>query len=689
MSTPDMLAPSRGRYVFDIETNGFLDVVTVIHCAVMIDLDTEEVHDYKPDQIDQFLERYAEAEELVGHYIIGFDCPVIEKLHGVRPKPSCKIVDTVNLGRLVFSDIKARDFPMAAAWKKWKLAKEANEKLNADRFAEYVETYGYEEGFQPLAFTQEAPQEFPGNLVGLHTLEAYGYRMGHVKKGDYSKEMKALGLDPWAEWRPEMHDYMIQDGVVNHELLKWLMSFDPSPQAIELEMRTQLLCSQIERNGWPFARKKAEELYAHLSSERARMSAELRDLFPPWTVQLDDFIPKRDNKTKGYVKGVPVPRFEEVEFNPNSRAHIELKLREKYNWKPTDFTPGGAATIDDDVLQKLPYPEAKQLATLFTIQKRIGQLAEGNKAWLKYVSPEGKMHGRYSTNGTVTGRSAHFDPNIGQVPAVGKEYGRECRELFTVPPGWSQLGADQSGLELRCLGSYMSAFDKGAYIQIVLNGDIHWENAKAIFGLPADTVRDDSNPQHKKYRNYAKTIIYALLYGSGDENLGSIIGKGRKAGMQIRERMMKKFPALEKLVQAVEGVKKGTRNKKTGKIATETTGAKRGWLKGLDGRKIPVRSEHAALNSLLQSAGAVICKQWITDCEDALKASGLKHGWDGDFVFLGWIHDEIQLAVREGLEDQVSEICIATARAAGDPFPSWNCPLDGDVKVGRNWAECH
>ena len=662
-----MLAPSRGRYVFDIETDGFLEACTVIHCAVMIDLDTEEVHDYRPAEIGEFLKLYASAKTLIGHYIIGFDCPVIDKLHGVLPAADCEIIDTVNLGRLVFSDIKSTDFPLAAAWKKYRLAKEAHEARS------FEEASAGREGWdKPFVWQGPVPLEFPGQFCGLHSLESYGYRMGAERKGDYSKEMKAKGLDPWASWNEEMHSYMIQDGVVNVALYKWLLSFDPSPQSIRLEMRVQLLCAQMERNGWPFDRKAAEALYAHLSSERDRMARELRDLFPPWTVQLEDFIPARNNKTKGYIAGVPVPRSEEVEFNPNSRPHIELKLREKYNWQPTDFTPGGAATIDDDVLQALPFPEAKKLATLFMIQKRIGQISEGPKAWLKYVTPEGMMHGRYSTNGCVTGRAAHYNPNIGQVPAVGKEYGRECRALFGVPKGWRQLGADQSGLELRCLGSFMAAFDGGAYAELVLHGDVHWENVKAIWALPADLVRDDTNKQHKRWRNDAKTIIYAMLYGSGDPNLGSIIGKGRKAGVTIRSRLMDKFPALDKLNKYVKSAAK-----------------KKKWLKGLDGRKIPVRSDHAALNSLLQSAGAVICKQWIVDCEDALKASGLKHGWDGDFVFLGWIHDEIQLAVREGLEDQVSAICVATARSAGEPFPSWKCPLDGDVKLGANWAECH
>jgi DNA polymerase I-like protein with 3'-5' exonuclease and polymerase domains len=309
----------------------------------------------------------------------------------------------------------------------------------------------------------------------------------------------------------------------------------------------------------------------------------------------------------------------------------------------------------------------------------------------------------------------HSDPNISQVPSVGADFGEECRALFTVPKGWRQIGADQAGLELRCLGSFLFAFDKGAYIQTVLYGDVHWENAKALFGLPDDLERDEENhPEHKKYRSVAKTFIYAFLYGSGDMNLGYLAGvsdeearewsqdpEHRKAfmkmktdlfnrarkygdpqptkqqlrwaykGLLLRARFLAKFPALNKLIKAVKKA------------------AKKGWLKGLDGRKLPVRSTHAALNTLLQSAGAVICKQWMADVEDALIGAGLKHGWDGDFVVLGLIHDEMQFAVREGLEDKVCQLVVEAARKAGDPFPTWRCPTDGDTKVGYNWAACH
>jgi hypothetical protein len=649
------------RFVFDLETNGLLDAVTTIHCAVAIDIDTDEVLDFKHDQLGEFLKLYQEAELLIGHNIIGYDCAVIQKLYGIPIPPAERLIDTVNLAKLIFSDIKANDFTLAKKWKKWR-----------EGFEVHLNNHAQGESIPP--YLPKKPLEFPGNFVGLHSLEAWGYRLGTDRKGDYAKECREAGIDPWAAWNPAMHAYMIQDGRVNLKLFRHLTSFEPSPQSVLLEMRVQRLCSQIERNGWPFDVSAGERLYADLCAERERLSQSLRSLFPPWTVQLEDFIPKRDNKTKGYQKGVPVERFETIEFNPSSRDHIADRLKAKYGWVPKDgeYTDSGKPKIDDDILKKLPYPEAKALARYFLIQKRIGQLGEGNQAWLRVVTKEGKIHGRYNTNGAATGRATHFNPNISQVPSVGAEYGRDCRALFHVPTGWRQIGADQAGLELRCLGSFIAAFDGGAYIEVVLHGDVHWENAKALFGLPDDTVRDEENhPAHKKMRAVAKTFIYAFLYGAGDAKLGSIVGKGAKAGAQLRARFLKKFPALEKLIRAVKAA------------------AKKGWLKGLDGRKLPVRSEHSALNTLLQSAGAMICKQWICDVEDALITAGFKHGWDGDFVFLGFIHDEIQVAVREGLEETVMPIIVQAARDVGKAFPSWRCPTDGDCKVGMNWAECH
>lgn len=711
------------RFVFDLETNGLLDAVTRVHCAVAIDIDTDEVLDFKPDEIDEFLKLYQEAELLIGHNIIGYDCAVIEKLYGIPIPPAERLLDTVNFAKLCFSDIKQSDFPKAKAWKAYKAKYDtwmaAERRKVAEAWGEdQVDTWEYN---PPVSVVGERPFEFPGQFVGMHSLEAWGYRLGAERKGDYSKEMKAEGLDPWESWNPRMHAYMIQDGVVNLALYRYLLKQKASPQAILLEMRVQRLCSKIERNGWPFNREAAERLYTELCAERESLAQSLRSLFPPWTVQLDDFIPKRNNKTKGYVAGVPVERYETIEFNPSSRDHIISRLKDKYGWVPRDedYTANGKPKVDDEVLQRLKYPEAKALARYFLIQKRIGQLGEGNQAWMRCVTKEGLIHGRYNTNGASTGRATHYSPNISQVPSIRAEYGRDCRALFCVPTGWKQLGADQAGLELRCLGSFLATFDGGAYIQIVLNGDVHWENAKALFGLDPSTERygpigDDGHPApiplHEEYRGIAKTFIYAFLYGAGPEKLGSVAGvkqaeakawlankKHHKAILRLRNYLTKRFgtvPSNKKLFTTYKGELLSAQFLAAlpalGElIKAVKAAAKKGWLKGLDGRVLPVRSEHSALNTLLQSAGAVICKQWITDAEDALVASGLKHGWDGDFVVLGWIHDELQVAVREGLEDRVSTILVETARRAGDPFKSWRCPTDGDAKVGANWADCH
>lgn len=659
----DTLSRWRGgkRYVFDIETNGLLiGGGDRVHCAVLYDIDTDEIIGFRPNELGKFLKLYRAAEVLIGHNIIGFDIPFLQRTFGFTPNETCEIIDTLPLARLVYSDIKGEDFPRAKAWKKFKEARDA--------------------WAGPGEFRSKAPLEFPGQFVGSHSLEAWGYRLGSERKGDYSKEMKEQGLDPWASFNEAMFDYMLQDARVNVALFRHLMAQEPAELSIVIEMDTQALCCRMERNGWPLDVEKASELYSRLAQRRTELERTLKEVFPPWEVRLEDFVPKRDNKKLGYVKDVPVPRWETKEFNPASRDHIADRLINKYGWEPREYTDGGSAKIDDEVLTKLPYPEAKLLAEYFLIQKRIGQIGEGNQAWLKQVSKKGKIHARYNTGGTVTGRMSHSSPNIAQVPSVGAAYGRDCRVLFTVPRGWVQLGADQSGLELRCLGSFMAAFDAGAYIQVVLNGDVHWENAKALFGLPDDTVRDEKgNPKHKQMRDVAKTFIYAFLYGAGDAKLGSIIGKGAKAGAQLRARFLKKFPALARLIKAVQAA------------------AKKGWLKGLDGRKIPVRSEHAALNSLLQSAGAVICKRWMTLADQMLRDAGLVFSealngdWDpeANIVMLGAIHDEGQWAVKPDVADKAAAIIQEAGRLAGNIFQSWKCPTDVETKLGTDWAACH
>jgi len=622
------------RLATDVETDGFLENVTKIHCAVMEDVDTGAVRSFTPhyvlfpaaEPLEVFLEEYQKPEHtIIGQNFIKFDYEVIKKLHGVTI-PHERILDTMILGRLIFPDIKQDDFVRAAIWRRYLQATEAGENW-----------------LDPI------PLEFPGNCIGLHSLKAWGYRIGE-HKGDYD--------GGWENWSPEMHSYMLQDASVTANLFRRFMAREPSQASVTLEHRIAWLCAQIERNGFPFDVKAATELYGRLVDERETLRRELIGLFPNWRERLPDFIPKRPNKTLGYLTGVPVERWKEHEFNPTSRDHIADRLKAKYDWKPMDFTDGGKATVDDEVLAGLPYPEAKPLARYFLLDKRIGAIAEGKGSWLN-LQREGKIHAAYNTNGTPHGRASHSKPNISAVPKLSTELGRECRALFTVPPGWVLVGADQQGIQLRCLASDLKlAGDEGRYANVVLDGDPHTANQLAA-GLAT--------------RDNAKTFIYAFLFGGQGAKIGSIAGGGAGKGRALIKAFTERTPGLKTLIETCQGAATG-----------------KGWLKGIDGRRIPIRSAHSALNYRLASQEAVICKRWGCDAEELMVERGLVHGWEGDFAFVSWSHDEYQVAVRDdpGTIATVRQCLTETGRAAGDDY-NFQCPLDVETKVGRTWAETH
>jgi DNA polymerase I len=225
-----------------------------------------------------------------------------------------------------------------------------------------------------------------------------------------------------------------------------------------------------------------------------------------------------------------------------------------------------------------------------------------------------------------------------------------------VPRGWLLVGADASGLELRCLAHFMAKWDGGKYANVLLDGDIHTENQHAA-GLQT--------------RNQAKTFIYAFLYGAGDAKIGSVVGGDAGEGRRLKNKFLRSLPALGRLVDAVQEA------------------SKRGYLTGLDGRRLHVRSSHAALNTLLQSAGALICKKWLLILEETLQKAGLKNGFDGDYAFCAWVHDEVQIACRnETIAKQVAHHAVSAVALAGDAF-NFRCGLAGESKIGANWSETH
>ncbi|MDA9877871.1 DNA polymerase [Luminiphilus sp.] len=467
---------------------------------------------------------------------------------------------------------------------------------------------------------------YPRSLVNRHSLKAWGIRLGNYKQ--------QIDTD-WSVFTQEMLEYCIQDVEVTHTLYQKILGQKIFSESLELEHAVAQIISRQEIYGVMFDKEKAIKLYAELSSERDTIKQEMEETFKPITIK------RVSEKT-----GKPL-KDKVVEFNPSSRRQIADRLKTKYNWKPTVFTNDGLPKIDDTVLNSLDFPEAKLLARYFLLEKRIGMLAEGKQAYLK-LETKGRLHGTVNTNNAVTGRATHMHPNLGQVPAVSVPYGKQFRELFTVPKNKSLVGCDVSGLELRLLGHYIAKFDNGSYADVVVNGDIHTENQK-LAGL--DT------------RDQSKRFLYSWLYGAGVSKIAEVTGKSNKEAAQVKKRFLNSLPALSKLIKQVQ------------------LSAERGFLIGLDKRHIKVRNSFSALNTLLQGAGAVVCKQWLIEFDKAIK--NFK-----DVQQVLWVHDEIQIECPKDKAEEVGKLAVECIERTGKHF-NLRVPLTGQYKSHTNWSGTH
>lgn len=659
------------RLVFDIETNGLLDELNTIHSLCIGDLDTKQVysctdHDYTPEDesvivlpIEEGLRMLMDADKVIGHNIIKFDIPAIQKVFSSFHIKREAIVDTLIWSRLIYPEsLRDSDFKDRMALRK-KLRRQYDEE----------------------AADEQLKARFPGQLMGSHGLEAWGYRLG-LWKGDYSKEMKAEGKDPWAEWNPAMQAYCEQDIAVTRKLfVSRLLKANYSKRALDLERDFAVILAEMERNGFPFDREKAEALQHQLTKRHLEIKRELVKAFEPIT-ETWTFTPKVTNGKLGYVKGQPVEKSKVIEFNPSSRQHIARWLKLKYGWKPDAYTETGQPMVDEKILKKLEYPEAKLLAESFLIDKRLGMLeGKSGKGLLRAAKLEEdgvwRIHGGVNTIGAVTRRCTHSQPNMAQIPATKVPYGKQFRELLCSTSDMVLLGWDASGLELRCFAHYMARYDGGAYTKIVLEGDIHWVHVQALGLVPDGTERIKDHQPHDKARDVAKRFIYAFLYGAGDEKIGEIVAppgasaaKKKAEGKKLRATFLKKTPALKRLKDDLAAAIK----------------ARNGKLLAIDGGEMTVRSDHSALNTLLQSAGAIAVKEATIRYYDRMIADGLQPS--SDFQIVAHVHDEVQTLVKKGKEDIVGQHAMAAMAEAGEAL-GFKCPLAAEYQVGASWADTH
>ena len=463
---------------------------------------------------------------------------------------------------------------------------------------------------------------FRPDLDGGHSLAAWGQRLGFAK-GDH---------DEWDVLSDEMIEYCKRDVDVTeklyNKLVEQMQMLKFSKHCVDLEHSTAFICKDQEDNGFQFKKQDAVTLYSELTTRMDRIERDLQQVFPP--IVEERYSDKTQKRLKDKV----------TVFNVGSRQQIAERLTSKGAvWK--EVTPSGQPKVDESTLKKqTDIPEAKIILRYLLCQKRASHV----DSWIKAVGEDSRIHGRVRHIGAVTGRMAHSSPNLAQIPSVRAEYGKQCRELFTVREGNVLVGADASGLELRMLAHYM---DDADYTNEILTGDIHTANQKAA-GLAT--------------RDQAKTFIYAFLYGAGNAKIGEVVGSTSGAGKKLKDRFLENTPALADLRKAV------------------LEDGESGSLVGLDGRRLSVRSAHAALNTLLQGAGAIVMKQAIVILYDLLDKV--------DFKLVAQVHDEWQIECKPEDADFIGKSCVNAMIFAGEVL-QLNCPLDGEYRVGNSWADTH
>ena len=574
------------QIVFDIEANG-LNPDTV-WCIIAYEREAKEYIEWSGDTLPNFKDWVKEQDELevIGHNIIGYDIPVLERLLKVDFS-KCKVTDTLVMSRLA----------------------------------------------EP-------------SRLGGHGLENWGQLL-HQPKGEHSD---------WLNFSQDMVEYCQQDVRVNElvyqRLLRDLRDF--GTESVMLEGQVQRIISKQIENGWLLNQRAAFNLLGELKEKKFDLEDKVHEKFKPLPTFIKEITPKVKKDGTYSVVGLkflgdqweiavaPFSRLDYPEFNLGSRQQIGRYLK-YFGWQPETFTDKGQPIVDEGVLSKVKgIPEAELIGEYLMIQKRIAQV----QSWLDAVKDDGRVHGYVNANGAVTGRMTHSSPNMGQVPAGYSPYGKECRAVWVVPEGYKLVGMDASGLELRMLAHYMNDKD---YTNEILTGDIHTANQLAA-GL--DT------------RSQAKTFIYAFLYGAGDAKIGSIVGGTARDGRRLKAKFLKNTPALGALRERV------------------VVAAGRGFVFGLDRRKVSIRSEHAALNSLLQSAGAIIMKKALCILDEYATLHKI------NYKIIGNIHDEIQTEVATKDAERFGRLATASIEAAGLHY-KLNCPLAGEYQIGDNWSETH
>jgi len=686
--------------IFDIEADSLNP--TVIHCIAVREHESGVAKLYGPSELSEALTHLSTCDRLTGHNVLDFDLPVLKRLLNWEPSATTGVIDTLIWSRFLFSDLTKND----------------------------LKRYGDDE---------DDETKFKA-LIGKHSLEAWGKRLGVHKvdfQGPWDTYTQVMGDYCLADTATNLAIYRHFLGLGHTDFTALQIEHDFA--RICNRMTATGVCFDVEKAKEMHASLKSdlEKLTTEIVGDIPPTVVEMKTpeyYIATWPDKTEHQFPTKGaadaaRKVLKYrprdcsIAPGPVAR-KIIPFNINSRQQVRELLYQRHSWLSPALTETGEKMVgqlsgeelardygklSEELLRECPFALGHKLADYYLINKISSFLlsADEKKGWLTMCG-DGRIHGQIITIGAATFRCTHNRPNIAQVPhtAVDKaagpifglkgRYGADCRSLFRASPGYVMVGADLSGIEAVALAHYLYPYDRGEFAKKIAAGDIHSSNVVAIKGAGFGISRTDS-----------KTAFYGYLYGSGDMKMGTILVSSTQDAVEYYQdrrdwyrrnpnRNEKKVwsdalkarrqatPEEAALIEIGSKVKRALETGITGLgdlVSALKTASTRKYLNVAD-RRVPIRSNHAALNTLLQSFSALIMKKWVCLTDEACRRQ--------DVVYrpLLTVHDELDIECLPEYVDAYSKICLRSIGLAGEYYKV-RLPVTGEVKQGSSWLEVH
>jgi DNA polymerase-1 len=615
---------------FDCEADGLLEEATRVWCIVVKDHETGNVQTFGPDNITSGLICLSTFDALIGHNAIGYDFPLLRKLHGWEYKG--EKIDTLLMSRMQ----------------------------------------------RPL---RSYPPRFPNKAAGPHSVEAWGFRLGKHK----------VQNEDWSQFTPLMLERCVQDCEIQYGIYLALLEEGAGEgweRAHKLNHKLFHYLEMQERHGWLVDRHHLDKCLHTLDRWIDRINRAIGPRLPllaePQETKVDgeyNYVRKPFRKDGSYAEivqrvfpggtGDVGGCFSRVGFRPvdlDSNKETKAFLL-ALGWEPLEWNVNNDGERTSPKLSKNDDFNGIQGSLGRLVAKRIQcrQRKGVIEGWRDSIRADGRIAAQ--VNGVATtGRLKHKGIVNVPSPTTKSFFAKSMRRLFISQPGWKLIGVDSKSNQVRQLAARI---DDPAFTKFVLTGEnIHERNMK-LSGVPTKTI--------------AKNLYYGTIFGAGDTKIGKLVGGGAKEGKALKEKFFTALPTLPPWLEQEQIKWRKTAssywNPRFRKMEYQN-----GFITGLDGRPILVENEKDILCFYLQSDESVQMAAAYCWSHKQLEKKGYVYG--KDYGLCIWMHDEFQAEAREEIAQEVAEILAESIAWAGRYFKI-KCPHEGDIKIGNNWCDTH